>query len=158
MELTKSPSVNVGLLIRRPPRDVFEALVDPSITTRFWYTKSSGRMVQGAELKWEWEMYGVSGQVKVLEVQTDRFIRFHWDGYDPSNPTTVEFRIIPYHDDTAYLRVTETGFTGDGDTQAKRAIESTGGFTFMISALKALLEHDIVLRVTGDAHRFDLKE
>ena len=32
-QLTKAPSVDVGLLIRRPPHDVFEALADPSITT-----------------------------------------------------------------------------------------------------------------------------
>src|SRR5262245_30422602 len=57
-QLTKSPSVNTGMLIRRCPHDVFEALADPAITTRFWYTKSSGRMEQGAELTWEWEMYG----------------------------------------------------------------------------------------------------
>ena len=43
LQLTKSPSVDVGLLIRRPPHDVFEALADPSITTTLWYTKSSGR-------------------------------------------------------------------------------------------------------------------
>jgi hypothetical protein len=32
------------------PHSVFEALADPSITTRFWYTKSSGRMEEGPEL------------------------------------------------------------------------------------------------------------
>ena len=36
--------VKVGMLIRRPPEDVFEAFADPAITTRFWFTKSSGRL------------------------------------------------------------------------------------------------------------------
>ena len=146
------------MLIRAPPESVFDALTNPSITTRFWYTKSSGRIAQGAELVWEWEMYGASTHVKVIEVQANRLVRFNWDGFDSTKPTTVEFRIIPYHENTSYLRITETGFTGDGDTQTERAIDLTGGFTFMISALKAALEHDITLRVTGDAHRFDLKE
>jgi hypothetical protein len=61
-QLTNLPSVDVGLLIRRPPHDVFEALADPSITRRFWYTKSSGRMAEGAELTWEWEMYDFQGR------------------------------------------------------------------------------------------------
>jgi uncharacterized protein YndB with AHSA1/START domain len=151
-QLTKAPSVDVGLLVRRPPRDVFEALADPSITTRFWFTRSTGRMAEGAELRWEWEMYRASARVWVKEVQADRRIRFSWDGYDPSHPTTVEFQFIPYENDTTYLRITETGFTGDADTQVRQALDSTAGFTFLLSSLKAALEHDITLRVTMDAH------
>jgi uncharacterized protein YndB with AHSA1/START domain len=151
-QLTIAPSVDVGMLVRRPPHDVFEALADPKVTTRFWYTKSTGRMAEGAELTWEWEMYRASGRVWVKEVQPDRRIRFTWDGYDPAHPTMVEFQFIPHESDTTYLRITETGFTGDADTQVSRAIESTAGFTFLLSSLKAALEHDITLRVTADAH------
>ena len=151
-QLTKPPSVDVGMLVRRPPHEAFEALADPSITTRFWFTKSTGRMAQGAELTWEWEMYRASGRVWVKEIQADRRIRFTWDGYDPSHPTTVEFQFIPYENDTTYLQITETGFSGDADTQVRRALDSTAGFTFLLSSLKAALEHDITLRVTLDAH------
>jgi uncharacterized protein YndB with AHSA1/START domain len=35
LQLTKPPSVETGMLIRRSPHSVFEALADPSITTRF---------------------------------------------------------------------------------------------------------------------------
>jgi uncharacterized protein YndB with AHSA1/START domain len=140
------------MLIRRSPHDVFEALADPSITTRFWYTKSSGRMEEGAELIWEWEMYDASGKVWVQQVEADRRIRFSWEGYDPAHPTTVEFLFIPYENDTTYVRITEAGFGGDGDTQVSRALDSTAGFTFLLSSLKAALEHDITLQVTKDAH------
>ena len=151
-QLTKAPSVDVGMLIRRPPHDVFEALADPSITTRFWYTHSTGRMTEGAELTWEWEMYRASGRVWVKQVEPGRRIRFSWDGYDPAHPTTVEFQFIAHENDTTYLRITETGFTGDTGTQVSRALESTAGFAFLLSSLKAALEHDITLRVTMDAH------
>lgn len=158
LQLTTPPSTNVGLLIRRPAHHVFEALADPSITTRFWYTKSSGRMTQGADLKWEWEMYDVSTTIHVEAVEPDRLIRFKWAMYDKDSPSTVEFRIIPYHDDTAYVKVSETGYTGDADNQVKRALESTGGFTFLLSALKAALEHDVTLTLVRDAFRSDLEE
>jgi uncharacterized protein YndB with AHSA1/START domain len=111
-QLTKAPSVDVGMLIRRPPHEVFEALADPSITTRFWSTKSTARMSEGAELTWEWEMHGASGKVWVREVQADRRIRFSRKGCDPAHPTTVEFQFIPHQNATTYLRIAETGFTG----------------------------------------------
>jgi len=44
MTLGTAPSVDVAMLIRRPPDAVFEALADPAVTTRFWYTKSTGPM------------------------------------------------------------------------------------------------------------------
>jgi uncharacterized protein YndB with AHSA1/START domain len=150
--LAKAPAVDIGMLIRRRPDEVFEALADPAITTRFWYTRSTGRMAQGAELTWAWEMYRVSSAVRVLDVEPGRRIRFSWDGYDPAHPTTVEFQFIPYSGGTTYLRITETGFTGDADTQVSRALDATAGFTFLISSLKAALEHDITLRVVLDAH------
>ena len=48
----ESPIVRVQMRIRRPVREVFAAFVDPAITTRFWFTKSSGPLVQGAEVTW----------------------------------------------------------------------------------------------------------
>ena len=151
-----APAVDVGMLIRRSPDEVFEALADPSVTTRFWYTRSTGRMTEGAELTWTWEMYGVSSTVWVEEVRPGRLIRFRWDGYDPVHPTTVRFEFVPYQGGTTYLRISETGFTGDPGTQVSRALDSTAGFTFLLSSLKAALEHDITLRVTMDAHPPDL--
>jgi hypothetical protein len=53
-------------------------------------------------------------------------------------------------------RAGETGFTGDDGNQVSRALDSTAGFTFLLSSLKAALEHDITLRVTMDAHPPDL--
>src|SRR5262249_32424786 len=86
--LGTAPSAAVGMLIRRPPATAFDALADPAVTTRFWYTKSTGPMTEGAELTWAWEMYGASAAVRVLEVEPGRRIRYAWDGYDPARPTT----------------------------------------------------------------------
>lgn len=152
LELTSVPSVKVGMLIRRKPAEVFQAIVDPAVTTRIWYTKSSGKMTPGAQLTWEWEMYGVSSQVWVKEVEENRRILFTWSGYIPEHPTTVEFRFIPVPGDATYVQVTETGFTGTGDELVRFATDSTGGFTFLISSLKALLEQDVVLGLVADAH------
>ena len=151
LRLSRAPATRVGMLIRRPARDVFAALTDPALTTRFWFTKSSGPVTHGAELTWTWEMYGVSSAVSVTDVEQDRLLRFTWSGYDPAHPTTVEFRFVPWAEGT-YVQVTETGFSGGGDTQVSRALDAAQGFTFLLSSLKAFLEHDVVLRVVLDAH------
>lgn len=38
--LTQQPVVKAEMLIRKPVEEVFEAFVDPAVTTRFWFTKS----------------------------------------------------------------------------------------------------------------------
>jgi len=136
------------MLIRRPPGEVFQALVDPAITTRFWFTKSSGKLVPGATVQWDWEMYGVSTKVAVKEVEDDSRILIDWG--DDDEFTTVEFRFIPAGDDRTYVQVTETGLSGDADEIVSRVAGSTGGFTNVLCALKALLEHDVVLTVVLD--------
>jgi uncharacterized protein YndB with AHSA1/START domain len=49
LQLTHVPAMNTGMLIRRPVGDVFEAFVNPDITTQFWFTKSSGRLEAGKQ-------------------------------------------------------------------------------------------------------------
>jgi uncharacterized protein YndB with AHSA1/START domain len=44
------------MLIRKPVAEVFEAFVNPDITTKFWFIKSSGRLEAGKQVQWEWEM------------------------------------------------------------------------------------------------------
>jgi uncharacterized protein YndB with AHSA1/START domain len=147
LRLTHIPAMKVGLLIRRPPGEVFQAFVDPAITTKFWFTKSSGKMTPGADLHWDWEMYGVSTKVSVKEVEDNSRILFEWDD---DKPRTVELRFTPWGDDATYVQVTETGFSGDGDEIVAQVAGSTGGFTLVLCALKALLEHDVALTVVLD--------
>ena len=149
-KMARVPSVKAGMLICRPPEEVFAAFVDPAITTTFWFTKSSGRLEPGAEVEWEWEMYDVFTRVRVKEFEHAWRVIFDW-GPD-EDPTTVEFRFVRWEDETTYVEVTETGLSGDGDTATAHAVDSTGGFSQVLCAAKALLEHDVVLTVVRD-HR-----
>jgi uncharacterized protein YndB with AHSA1/START domain len=106
-------------------------------------------MTPGAEIQWNWEMYGVSTRVSVKEVDDDSRILFEWND---DKPTTVEFHFTPWEDDATYVQVTETGLSGNGDEIVSHAADSTGGFTTVLCAVKALLEHDVVLTVVLDHH------
>ncbi len=154
LRLSHIPTVHVGMLIHRRPEDVFQAFADPAITTRFWFTHSDGRMTPGARLRWTWEMYGVFTTVDVNAVEENRRIVFDWGDDDP---TTVEFLFTRWDGDATYVEVTESGLRGDGDAVVASVSGSTGGFTIVLCAAKALLEHDLVLTAVRDAHPHDLK-
>jgi uncharacterized protein YndB with AHSA1/START domain len=114
LNLTQIPIAKTGMLVRKTAADVFEAIVNPDITTRFWFTKSTGRLEPGKQVQWAWEMYDVSIQVTAKAIEPNKRIVIEWPGY--SGPTTVEWKFTPHADSGGtFVSVTETGFTGSGD-------------------------------------------
>jgi uncharacterized protein YndB with AHSA1/START domain len=53
------PIATAQMLIRRPVRVVFEAFVDPAVTSRFGFSRGSGKLEVDRQVRWDWEMYGV---------------------------------------------------------------------------------------------------
>jgi uncharacterized protein YndB with AHSA1/START domain len=148
VEITKPPVAKTEMLIRKPVSDVFEAFIDPDITTNFWFTKSSGRLRVGEEARWDWEMYGASTSVLAKTIEPNKRIVIEWDGY--SGRTTVEWKFSPRKDATTYVVITESGWTGSGDELVRYVAESTQGFTWTLAGLKAFLEHGIRLNLVAD--------
>lgn len=148
MILSSMPSAKAQLLIRRPVSEVFESFVDPAITSKFWFTKSSGRLEPSAQVRWDWEMYDFSVEVSVKAVEQNRRILIEWSAYGA--PTTVEWIFVPRPDNTTFVSITNTGFSGDLDKVVEQAIGSTEGFTLVLAGLKALLEHNINLNLVAD--------
>jgi len=148
LQLTQVPVSKTGMLIRKPVAEVFEAFMDPDITTKFWFTKSSGRLEDGKQAQWEWEMYDISIPVTVKAIEPNQRIVIAWPGY--TSLTTVEWTFAPQEEGTTFVRITETGFTGDGDELVKQVANSTQGFTLVLAGLKAFLEHNIKLNLVAD--------
>ncbi|OLS99830.1 hypothetical protein BJF90_37555 [Pseudonocardia sp. CNS-004] len=145
-------TVEVSTLIRRPPEEVFAAFVDPAITTRFWFTGSSGALAPGATVRWEWEMYGVSDTVLVKEFDhPDRLVLGWGSGSTAAGDEhrTTEFR-FQQRDEGTVVTVTETGFAGSADEALAYVGGATGGYTTALCAAKALLEHGIELGAVRD--------
>lgn len=153
-ELTKPPVAKAQMLIRRPPAEVFEAFIDPEITRRFWFTKSTGRVEPGKHITWTWEMYDISVDVEVKQIEANRRIVIDWGNY--GDMTNVEWIFQPYESDKTYVTITNSGFQGDGDKVVAAALDSTGGFTWVLAGLKALLERGIELNAIVDAFPKDL--
>ncbi|MDX1523695.1 MAG: SRPBCC family protein [Anaerolineae bacterium] len=147
-QLTRPPIAKAEMLIRKPVAEVFEAFIDPTITAKFWFTKGSDRLEPGKQVRWEWEMYNASAQVEVKAVEPNKRILIEWSGY--GGLTTVEWIFTPLTADTTFVTITEAGFSGGGDEVVKQALDSTGGFTWVLAGLKALLEHNIILNLVAD--------
>lgn len=142
----KSPIVETQMLIRKPVSQVFQAFIDPNITTNFWFTRSSGLLEVGKTIIWEWEMYGVSTKVFVKEIIPNKKISTEWG--EPL--TMVDYEFTPLSDNTTYVVIRNYGFSETGEELIQVNKDNTGGFTTVLDGLKAYLEHNIKLNLVGD--------
>jgi hypothetical protein len=78
LQLTDAPVAKAEMLIRKPVAEVFEAFINPEITSKFWFTKGSGRLEVGKPIQWDWEMYNVSAQVTVKAIEENKRILIEW--------------------------------------------------------------------------------
>ena len=135
------------MFIRKDIAEVFQAMVDPAITTKIWFTKSSGKLEKGKTIEWEWEMYNHKVNVEVLEIIENQKIIFNWGNYDRPSIVEWEFRAI---EGGTFVSVTNEI---EHDTPEKLIAEvrdSTEGFTLVLANLKAYLEFNILLNLVGD--------
>jgi len=146
MNNTKRPMVECQMMIRKPISEVFQAFVDPKITTKFWFTKSSGRLEKDKTVTWEWEMYDVADEIKVVGLVPNEKITIEWD-----NPTTtVDFEFSELSEETTYVVIKNYGFHQTGDDLIEAIKNNSGGFTTVLDGLKAYLEFGIELNLVKD--------
>lgn len=135
--------VRTQMLIRRPVAVVFEAFVDPAVTSRFWFTRGSGRLVPGATVVWSWDWYGAEAKVAVKVIETNRRIVVAW-------PSPVEWTFGPETADTTLVTITAQGFAGNESEPVARALDAMGGFSYLLAGCKAYLEHGLILHLVRD--------
>lgn len=155
MAAEQTPVVKAGMLIRKPVADVFEAMVNPDITSKFWFTKSSGKVEAGKTIEWEWGQFGVKDTVDILEVTPNKFISLNWQLGDLT--TTVEMYFEPKSDANTFVRVIEKGFWSSppsDDEQLEEKINlmlgQNGGWTLVLSNMKAWMEYELDLNLIAD--------
>ncbi len=137
--------VQVQMLIRKPTQEVFEAFINPEITTNFWFTKSTGKLEEGKTITWEWEMYGAKSEVKVLQIIPNQLIKTEWGLF--SNNVDYEFKEM---EKGTLVIIKSYGYSETGDALISVINDNTGGFTTVLDGCKAYLEHGINLRLIED--------
>jgi uncharacterized protein YndB with AHSA1/START domain len=143
-----APVSKTSMMIRRPAAEVYEAFVDPSVTTKFWFTKSTGRLDSSDKVRWDWEMYDVRSDVEVIELVPNERIVITWSGYKARE--RVEWNFTDRGDGTTYAEIENSGFAGEPDELAEQAMSASEGFAYTLAGAKAWLEHRIQLNLVPD--------
>jgi len=136
------------MLIHKPVSDVFDAFINPEKTTKFWFTKSTGALIEGNSVLWIWEMYNVSVPVKVKKIISNKRIEIEWGKGE--NLSSVEWTFKAIDENKTFVTITNSGLQGEGNQLINAVRDSTGGFTLVLAGLKAFLEHDIQLNLIKD--------
>src|SRR5690606_23363091 len=122
---------------------------DPDQLSRYFTTGGArGRLEGGREVTWDFDDFPGAFPVAVLESDPPRRIVIRWGGEATTDPsshtaTTIDFESLD-NDTRTLVTITESSWqvTAAG---AQNAFGNCEGWTSMLSALKAWLEHGINL-------------
>src|SRR4029453_14011762 len=154
-------SFRVAARIARPVHDVFEAVADPAKLSQYFTTGGAkGRLETGATVTWDFHDFPGAFPVEVVEVVPDEKIMLRGQANEGEPPnvsdaeemkgadyqTTVTMTFKPLDGDTRTL--VEIGEKGWRETEGalKASYGNCQGWSQMLCALKAWVEHGINLR------------
>jgi uncharacterized protein YndB with AHSA1/START domain len=143
-------SFTVSAHVSRPVAEVYEAVADPDQLSKYFTTGGArGRLEAGSEVTWDFHDFPGAFPVRVLESDPPHRIVIEWEAAASATEdgwTTTVFEFEPLDEDTRTLvTVTESSWQPT-DEGAKRAFGNCEGWTGMLAALKAWVEHGINLR------------
>lgn len=138
-----------AMLIRKPVAEVYNAFIDPAITTKIWFTDSAGPLVEGKSIDWTWAMFNHKVTVTVETIVPNEKIVIQW-GDNPK--AIVEWTFKELNEEETFVTIINTGFAGTADELIAQIRDATGGFSWVLAGLKAYLEHGIELNLIADRY------
>ena len=149
-----SVSFTVSGRFARPVHEVFETVVNPDHLSQFFTTGGAkGRLETGAVVMWDFHDFPGAFPVNVVEVEQDKRIVLRWgadgevlDGTPGDTPqTTVTMVFTPLDGDRTLVQITEEGWK-NSEQGLTASFGNCEGWTGMLCAMKAWIEHGINLR------------
>lgn len=147
-------SFNTQGRISRPVHEVFEAVADPNVLSRYFTIGGAkGRAESGATVMWDFHDFPGAFPVDVIEVEPDAKIVIRWGAAEGTvtpdengnAQTTVTFSFEEVEPGRTLVTIEESGWE---NTEAGREASygNCVGWTGMLCAMKVWLEHGINLR------------
>ena len=135
--------IKVALQILKPVNMVFEAIIDPVKMSNYFISKSSGRMVEGREVRWSFPEFEGEFPIRVGRIERDRYVSYYWDV--DGEELLVEMVLTPVDDGATVVTITEKGMEND-EAGIRWLMRNTEGWANFLACLKAYLEYGIELR------------
>lgn len=135
--------IKVALQILKPVNIVFEAIIDPVKMSNYFISKSSGRMIEGKEVRWSFPEFEEEFPIRVGKIEQDKYISYYWeiDGEE----LLVEMVLTPIDGKATIVTITEKGMDND-EAGIRWLMRNTAGWANFLACLKAYLEYGINLR------------
>ncbi|MDQ0709348.1 uncharacterized protein YndB with AHSA1/START domain [Arthrobacter woluwensis] len=137
--------------IARPVADVYEAVADPAILSEYFTTGGAvGRLETGATVQWDFADFPGAVPVTVLRAEPGEAISVRW-GAAPGTSVEADGTVVDFLfssvDDGARTKVVVREHTWKPtEDGATAAFGNCMGWTGMLAAMKAWLEHGVRLR------------
>ena len=143
-------SFTVSGFISKAVTQVYEAVADPAQLSSYFTTGGAqGRLEAGTTVSWDFHDFPGAFPVKVVDTEFPRRIVVQWGSEHATaedQMTTVTFEFTSVDDSTrTKVEITESSWQAN-PAGAKAAFGNCMGWTGMLAAMKAWLEHGINLR------------
>ncbi|WP_432768638.1 MAG: ATPase [Sphingopyxis sp.] len=149
----------VAARIAKPVHEVFEAVADPAQLSHYFTTGGAqGRLATGATVTWDFHDFPGAFPVHVIEVVEDATIVLEWQasegkahnvaGSEPKDAdyrTRVTMSFKALDDGRTLVEIAEEGWR-ENQGALSASYGNCQGWSQMLCALKAWLEHGINLR------------
>jgi uncharacterized protein YndB with AHSA1/START domain len=136
--------IKTGLVMLKPPHEVFEAIVDSRKMSVYFISESTGRMEEGKKLIWKFPEMDMEVPVRVSKIVKDKYISYYWNDED-GKELLVEITLTPKENGSTFVVVTEKSRNND-EAGIKWLKGNTEGWANFLACLKAYLEYSINLR------------
>jgi uncharacterized protein YndB with AHSA1/START domain len=132
--------------IRKPVAEVFDAVVNPKKLSGYFTTGgSSGALVPGSTVTWDFADFPGAVPVHVREVVPERLIVLQWQAADGEYDTTVRMEFEALDDRSTLIRISESGWK-----ETQKGLDSSygncSGWMQMLCCLKVYAEQGNNLR------------
>ena len=135
--------IKTALQILKPVNEVFEAIVDPNKMSNYFISKSSGKMEDGKQIKWQFPEFDMEFPIRIDKIESNKYISYYWDidGIE----LLVEMTLTPKENNSTVVTITEKSRNND-EAGIKWLMGNTEGWANFLACLKAYLEYGINLR------------
>ena len=129
-----------SLQILKPIKDVFEAIVNSTVLTKYFISESNGDLKEEKDLQWKFPEFETKFPITSVSIKEYKSISFVWDP-----ETVVTIKLEEFSDHSTIVKVEESGKEWN-EENLKWLISNVGGWANFLACMKAYLEYGIQLR------------